>query len=255
MSIEQAQEEPNFSLVSEYFQLKEQYENRIKQTLRNKKKTIPKCIFCNNDGGNTFKMTSDKYIIECKEKKCSQKQTYNRILKTTIEEKLISIRNTIKNLIADITKSFILDKYNLENKKDKKDNNQNIQIISQTLETYIQQYDELQKTQDSVNNIHLEEIQKLKDTKNNLIEDLKNYNNEEFLNFNSIAKINNEIQNIDNDILNYNYEVKYVDDYFNRNVYLDSDVNSDKYNCSKPESKQLILRNKCIESLEINFIE
>lgn len=244
-------QEPNFALISEYFQLKEQYENKIKMGLRNKKRNKPKCMFCNNDGGNLFKMTPNKYIISCKEKKCNQKQEYNRILKNNIEDQLKSLNYKIKNLISNINENVIFYKYKLDDSV----NDENIQLDNQTLEDYITKYDELLERINYINNNNLEKTKELNDTKNKLIKELNSYHLQEFLNYNSIVKTNNEIQSIDNDILNYNYEVQYINDYFNRDIVFDTDVNSDKYNCSKPESKQVILKKHCIQTLENNLIE
>ena len=245
----------NFGLVSEYFELKNDYENKRKIESRNAKNNNreykEKCIFCNQLGGTSFIQTSDKFIIKCKENKCNEVLEYKKKPSINIDELIELLDVKKKDLQKELRMKILLSKYNIDdsiNDDDLLSLNESISNIEHLKENYLKMKLDLEKLKEN-------EIKVLEERKLKLLEDLDDYKNNEFINYKSLVESSNEIKDIDENILNIKYEVQNVEesrDGINPKI-VSEDVN--KYPCKESDGMNVILKKYCLETLETELFD
>tara|TARA_Y100000992_G_C21274443_1_gene499048 strand:+ start:12680 stop:13441 length:762 start_codon:yes stop_codon:yes gene_type:complete len=242
--------EPNFTISSEFFQIKEEYDNKnkilMKAAKKNNRKFVPKCIFCNGDGGNDFIRTDDRYIIKCKTNKCSEKLEYNRKGKINIDNKIAMLKDYMSNLKDKIRKFNIL----LKLKLDDNVNDEELLLMNKHLSDVETELNKEIAIKNNLEKMNDEKINGLLLNKENLLKDLKEYNNTEVLNFKMIVDTNEEIKNVEEDVFNLKYEVQNITEYRDTLNAKTVDEISEKYSCKDVETLNLNIDRFCTDTLE-----
>ena len=234
--------------LEDYFSKKFNYEDQTRKKMREAYKLnkvyVPRCIFCNEKGGTLFQATYDNYVISCKENKCDNREVYKRYKKTSMDNKIKYLDNKVK-----IMKDELIEISNLKNNNMKELKTVNIEKYDNDLNDIFLKKSEMEenenKRQTNINN-HLMELEEFKA---NLVKDLKDHNSKDIINYEAVVEINRNIQKVDNEIYNVKFEVKYVEDNIDTGI---RSMIKDAYNCPKEDTYNLILRDNCIETNEVD---
>lgn len=232
--------------IEEFFESKQNYENKKNKMKKSKVKKPLKCILCQKKGGTNFYIQDKHYVIECDsfESKCKTTKTIiERIRKVLIDEYIKIFENHINKLIRDknsieYKKQYFnqdIDENLLKSINDKiNDKQQKINILYQFIE------DKKNKKE--------ENIKILEEEKKNNITELKTELSFFQPDYEKILKIQKEIKEQDENIFRLKYSYNNLSEPISY-----SNKDTEFGDCVKNNDYVLHLQEYCLEELEELF--
>tara|TARA_Y100000816_G_scaffold292451_1_gene287798 strand:- start:841 stop:1569 length:729 start_codon:yes stop_codon:yes gene_type:complete len=234
--------------LEEYFSEKLDYEEKNKKKMREAYKSnkiyIPRCIFCNEKGGTLFETTPEYFKISCKEKKCSEEKIYTRKKKINIVKKIKILENELNDI-----RDNIIELHNLEKNKIKNIDMNELNKYETKMNNIELKKNEMEEQEETSKINRVSHINELRLFKKKLIDDLREHNLKDIINYDAIVEINENIKKVDEELNNVIYQVRYVED----NIDYGNPPIKDGYYCKNEDTYNLILNENCIESNEIDL--
>lgn len=234
--------------LEEYFSEKLDYEEKNKKKMREAYKLnkiyIPRCIFCNEKGGTLFEATPDYFRISCKEKKCQEEKIYNRKKKINKERKIELLEKELNEIKDNLINIKNLDINNIK----KIDTKELSDYESKLNDINVKRENIEEEEQIKINN-RKNHIIELRRFKKELIDDLREHNLKDIINYDAVIEINESIKKVDDELNNIIYEVRYIED----NIDYGNPPIKDGYPCKNEDTYNLVLSEYCVESNEVDL--